>query len=80
MHSPPGSKSVSGLTAPVGVLDATLSTPAFFGVAEVVVVLFDDELPQALSTAAGSDADIPIVLPRRRNSRPFRRPATSSSM
>ncbi len=80
---PPASETVSGLTAAAGVTPATVRFPPVFGGAAALLAADDeddDELPQAARIVPSSVADIPIVLPRRRNVRRSMRPATSSSM
>ena len=82
MHSPPASATVSGLTAAAGAEMAMRSVPPFLaGVDEVEPPDDDeDEEPHAARTAPSNGADIPIMLPRRRNVRLSMWPAASSSM
>src|SRR5947209_1354915 len=72
MHRPPASATVSGLTAAAGVAIATRSVPPFVAGAAGVEpddCVEEDDDPHAARTAPRSGADMPIMLPRRRNSR-----------
>ena len=84
ISSPPASEIVSGLMAAAGVDEAIRSVPPLTAVPPPVPVPeLDEDVPldpHAASTVPRNVADIPIALPRRRKSRRFRRPETSSSM
>jgi len=82
MMIPPPSDTVSGFTAAAGTWLATRSTPPRVTGADAAPELDGLLLapPQAARIAPIVGTERPIMLPRRKKSRRFRRPASSSSM